>query len=1249
VNQATRDLPLVRRLRRFRRHCWKILVWFVIGSAVVVSIGRLLAPYADVFRPAVEQFLAQALDQPVRIARIEASWPRLSPRITMHGLEVGDLAQPLLNVDRARLEFKLYNLTRPGRNSFELIVLGLNLVLVQDESGRWSWRLDQGGRFAEGWEELVSAGDMLLRDSSVRVAPHALPGLDWSVPEARLTRNAARLAVRLTAVPAEGVGESLEARLQLHMPNSRLESVSGFARAPSIALSQLAFDSTAEGVADLRAQMRWWVKWKRSEGARFHGQVDLHSLVEGGIAGRMSSRFELDGQWRRDELLVELNAREFGIGAQQPRLIDRLAYGTRAGRHGLAADHVDLAYLHALMQPWLGFFQYWPERMTGTADGLEIGLDASGALFAAGGRLDGLDMALERPDLEVAIEQLELGLAGDRLRLQPDGSARVGIPAVYPEPVEFDRLHGTAGIRADRVDIDALVLDHPEFELRVDGSIELREHAPMLDLVVDMPRLNPDSPRRWLPLRGMGPNTRKWLDEALLELRSASAVTTLFGVPTGWPKRVPVGAVNSQVSLSGLRLAYARGWPEAERVAGTIEFSGESIHAVMTSGRVAGVELRAPEIRIEEARDAEIEMHLASVDAGADDLSRLVRALPLGNFETALDALEWSGEAAARASVWLPVKHREDWRLAGVIDFAGAQMNVREPGISLGDISGSLPFTRDRVGPAALTGRMQGQVVEIDMDGWFQPRFTLGLQGRLPLNALLPASWRANLTGIRERITGMTDVGIEFAGNASGSEAGVQMRVESNLEGVALQLPRPLQKQASAAWPLELVLPLGNAADPVRFRIDDRVSGRWLMAPDYWQLGLGLGGAEVELPVAENFIVEGSVPALELDGWLKLLVDTPGEGPAPNAVASDLSGWLDVTVDELQVAGRSLGQMRLALSREDNYWRLNGAGERAHGSIRFPASGQADRSLIADMQHIHWPGPKGERPATPGPPSGMDPRRLPALDILIRELRWNELDLGEFRLNSHHDSQGLQIEQVSSQRDGFELNGSGDWRWSDAGPLSEMRLRLVSDNLGRALEQAGFDVALQRGQAVVEMNGSWPGSPIDLGLQRLEGNLELVVTDGVIPEAGPGAGRVLGLMSLNSIPRRLRLDFSDVFGEGLAFDRAAGRFELSGGVATTDDLRIDAPAAEVRMRGRTNLEQRTYDQTLIVRPGVGSALPVIGALAGGPVGAAAGAALQQIFSRPLGGISEVRYSVTGTWQNPKIEPVAVESAENGDG
>lgn len=1245
-----RDWRILRVLRRLRRGCWKLAIWFIIGSAVLVSIGRLAAPYADAFRPVVERFLTEALERPVSIERVEARWPRLSPQITLIGLEVGRPGAQLLDLDRARLEFKLYNLLRPGRNSFELVVLGLNLLLVQDDQGRWSWRLDRGGTFADGWEQAVSAGDVLLRAAGVRIAPRGLPDLRLAVPEARLSRDADRLQVRLDAVPEGGSGDTLEVRLVLHMSGSRLDSLSGYARAANIGLSGMALESTADGVRDLRAQMQWWANWNRVDGARLHGEVDLHSLAEGGIAGRMSSHFALDGTWRREELALELDAREFGGG--EAVLIDGLAYGTDGDRHGVVAERIELDYLHALLRPWLGFTRFWPDSLAGTVTDLRLGATAAGSLYLAEGRIAALDVYGTDPEASVSLERVDLALAGDRLVVRPSGSLVVGMPALYPQAPEFINVSGALVLGGPRVDLENLSVQHPEFQLIANGAIEFAGETPFVDLVVDVPRLGSRNPRRWLPQRGLGPNTRKWLDEALLEIGSAQAVTTLFGEPAGWKDYVPAGSVNSRAVVSGLRLAYAKGWPVAENVSGHLEFSGESMTAVAESGQVAGVTLTAPRVRIAEARNAEIELQLESADADADGLARLTRALPLAGVDRALARLQWQGGASAEASIWFPVKRKKDWQLAGVIDFAGAGVELREHGIALDRIYGALPFTRDRLGPARLSASMLGESVSVALDSRFRPDFELSLQGEFPIRGLVPASWKAGLSGAIEQLAGRAPFDIAFrSGESPGDRENLELRVTSSLEGVESGLPAPLRKSAGAVWPFEMTLPLGGTQQPVRFAIDERIAGEWLMVADYWQLGLGLGGTAVDLPIAENFIVEGRLPTLDVDGWLGLLAETAASGLrlGPGEQGAGLSGWLDLTVDDLRVQQASLGGVALSLNREDSYWRLNGDGEQIAGSIRFPASGVADRSIVADMTRLAWPASQRDPSAPPGEPSSLDPTRLPALDIVVRDLQWGALDLGEFRLSSHRDERGLQIEQVTSRRDGLELTGSGEWLRGADGPFSRMRIRLATADLGQTLNRAGFDLALQRGQAVIELDGRWPGSPLDLTLSRIDGGLDLVITDGVIPEASPGAGRLLGLVSLNSIPRRLRLDFSDVFGEGLSFDRVAGHFDLAGGIATTENMRIDAPAAEVRMRGRTDLENRTYDQTLIVRPGVGSALPVIGALAGGPVGAAAGAALQQIFSKSLGGISEIRYSVTGDWAQPAIVPIAVEPAGGEDG
>ncbi|MDT8437970.1 MAG: YhdP family protein [Wenzhouxiangellaceae bacterium] len=1236
-------------LRRLRRRCWKLLAVFVIGSAVLVGLGRLLAPHADVARPALERALTQVLGQPVRIDRVAARWPRLSPQVSLEGLQIGPVAAPLLDADRARLEIKLYNLLRPAHNTLELAVIGLRLSLQQDESGRWSWRLDQGGELADDWQRVVSAGDLLLRDFRVDIRPHGLPALELAVPEAQLTRRANAVRVRLTALPVDGLGESLAARIVLDMPGDRLAGMRGYAESPNFALARLVRGTSLTAADDLRAQMRSWFGWTPATGGQLRARLDLHSLAANGLAGHASSSLQIEARLLPEQALLQLDGHVFG--RPDAVLIDGLTYGERLGTEkrarALVADRVELDYLHALLEPWLGRLPGWPQKLAGTALDLSLGFDAELIPYRATGRVEGLALALAEPAL--AFEQLDLALslAGDALRLRPSGPLQLDIPTLYPRVLDFRQVGGALDWRAGQLALRRFDLAHEDFDLQVDGRIDFDGRDSVADLVIAVARLGTDTPRRWLPLKGIQPRTRDWLDQALVALDEARALITLFGRPGRWQDRLPPGALHSLIQFKGLDLAYGRDWPIALDLGGTLQFVSDSMLATGVRGRVADVVLDAPRIQIRNTRDAKIELELATRAAGAAGLARLTRALPLGTVDQGLAPLDWDGAADAEARVWLPVREREDWRMIGSVHFDGSRLEITPQGIVLEGLAGELPFSRRGLGPTRLNARVAGQPTELALQALFEPEFALDIAGRVAVQGLIPASWYRLQPEIVSRLNGSADFEFRFAPHAFDDGSDRALRLVSSLEGITLDLPPPLDKPADQRWPLTLIVPLGDAPRPSEFELPGRLRGNVLTRDDGWQLGLGFGDAPAQTPTDSDFIIQGRVPALDLGRWISLLRLAGDGGPDAVARARDRSGRVDLEVGDFRIRDASLGAVALTLAREQAYWRAQADGEHLQGSLRLPAAAAADATLVLDLAHLHWPAVAADYSVPLSPPSQLDPRRLPAIEIAIADLQWGELDLGRFRLQSHTAAGGLVIEQLSSRSDGLELSGNGRWQGDDAGARAEMRLRLVSDNLGRTLTAAGYDFALAGGSAEIQLAGRWPGSPLDLSLQRTEGTLEIAIDNGVIEEAGPGAGRLLGLVSLGSIPRRLRLDFSDVFGQGLAFDRIAGRFELADGIAKTDNLRIDAPAAEVRISGRTDLKRRRYDQVLRVRPGVGATLPIIGALAGGPIGAAAGAALEQIFSGPLKGATEVRYAVTGSFDDPVIEPVGSASADGG--
>jgi len=161
-------------------------------------------------------------------------------------------------------------------------------------------------------------------------------------------------------------------------------------------------------------------------------------------------------------------------------------------------------------------------------------------------------------------------------------------------------------------------------------------------------------------------------------------------------------------------------------------------------------------------------------------------------------------------------------------------------------------------------------------------------------------------------------------------------------------------------------------------------------------------------------------------------------------------------------------------------------------------------------------------------------------------------------------------------------------------------------------------------------------------LEWLDGEVTLRIGEGQLEEVKPGAGRVFGLLSVAALPRRLSLDFRDVFGKGFGFDKIQGTFTLVDGDTYTCDLSLESPAADIGVVGRAGLVARDYEQTAVVSASFGNALPVAGALVAGPQVAAALLIFSQIFKKPLQEVSQVYYGVGGSWDEPIIESATPE-------
>jgi uncharacterized protein YhdP len=313
------------------------------------------------------------------------------------------------------------------------------------------------------------------------------------------------------------------------------------------------------------------------------------------------------------------------------------------------------------------------------------------------------------------------------------------------------------------------------------------------------------------------------------------------------------------------------------------------------------------------------------------------------------------------------------------------------------------------------------------------------------------------------------------------------------------------------------------------------------------------------------------------------------------------------------------------------------AGADLDGKVRFTAGPSGSNSLSAEFERLVL----GE-PVSTGVEMDTNPAELPAVHLYAHSFRYGDIELGETRIEAFPVANGFHFDKIDASSERLKLQATGDWLLDEQGQRSDFDIHVASESLGNFLESMAIASPIQGGQTLVNLNAWWPGGPAAFALSRLNGQVEFSVVGGNITNANAGTGRLLGLLSVQALPTRLALDFRDVFDSGFSFDEASGTFEMKNGTATTDNVMLRSSSANISVTGSTNLVAREYDQLLTIRPGVGNTLPIIGALAAGPGGAAAGLALQGLLQEPLAEATQVRYAVTGSWEDPVFETIEVE-------
>ena len=327
------------------------------------------------------------------------------------------------------------------------------------------------------------------------------------------------------------------------------------------------------------------------------------------------------------------------------------------------------------------------------------------------------------------------------------------------------------------------------------------------------------------------------------------------------------------------------------------------------------------------------------------------------------------------------------------------------------------------------------------------------------------------------------------------------------------------------------------------------------------------------------------------------------------------TGWLTdnlvsaaVAVGDLYVFGQRIRDVRASLERSGDDWLVDVQSPAIEGAISIPRDLGAGAPVVLDMRKLHL------LEADPEAGGQADPTAFPALRIRVASFALGDREFGALDATIDRTGDGLEATRIATAAPAFRVEGSGSWKRvaeGDTASRSRLAVEVTSSDVKRMMNSLGYTPGINAESLQSTVDVAWDGAPAKDFVASLDGEVSLRIADGTLDEVEPGAGRVVGLMSVAELPRRLSLDFRDVFQKGFNFD--------------------------VGLIGRASLDKRNYNQTAVVGVKVGNTLPAVGAVVAGPQVGAALLLFSQIFKKPLQGMTEVYYQINGSWDDPDIE------------